>query len=140
MRRSLASAIVVAFVADCAPASQPVLVLPRREEPSSLEVADFGDIPLSRCTPALVGLFVSHGAADDLARGIRRDEKACALAGIEATKRADIAEAKQRAAEDELHALDPMRTWALIGKLSVAGIVVGAIVAGIAVIYQAVRP
>lgn len=129
-------AIAVAGLCSCV--SMAPRLAPPVTYPATMEV-DFTEIPPERCSPVLDGLFVSHDGATDLVRGMRRAERDCAVRVLEADRDMHIAQFERDALKREIEQQDSNRSWALVGKLGVAGIVIGSIVAGVAIIYQAVR-
>jgi hypothetical protein len=107
--------------------------------PATVEV-DFTEIPLDRCNPALDGLFVSHQGAIDLVRGMRRTEHDYQVQAIQLESEKNVCQFDLKQTKAELDHTSDDKTWAWVGKLGVAGIVVGAVVAGVAIIYHAVKP
>ncbi len=100
---------------------------------------DFSDIPAERCSPSLDGLFVSHQGAIELVRGMRRADHDYQVKIIELDAAKSVCQFDLRQTKEELAHTDDDRKWALVGRIGVAGAVVGAIVAGVAIIYQAVK-
>lgn len=132
--RYVSYAILVASLSDCAvqaasapaPNSDPML-------------ADFSEIPAERCQPMLDGLYVSHESATELVRGMRRVEHDYQVQAIHLESEKNVCQFDLRQTKEDLAHADDDRKWALVGKLGVAGIVIGAVVAGVAIIYGAVH-
>lgn len=110
-------------VAICLEACATTRVIVPASQPATMEV-DFSDIPLSRCHPALRGMFVSYAGADALLRDHDHEVTECRKRTIDAEAQRDVERTKTRSSESD-------RQWAAWGK-------VGAVVVGVLVIVAGV--
>lgn len=119
---------------DCASSKiQPVAA----SAPASYEV-DFSEIKKGQCNPELEGYFLSNSGAIDMVRGIRRIERDYKIEIIHKDTEVKICQTKLESASQELAENSAQKTWALIGKLSTAGIASALIVGGFIAAYNAI--
>jgi hypothetical protein len=134
--RSSVYAILVVSLCDCA-AKTSTITVPTLY-PATLPV-DFIEIPIDRCSPPIDGLYMSHAAAVDLVKGIRHIEHDATLKVLDVDRDLNLCRYELKGFKEELAKDDGNRTWALIGKLGLAGVIVGALVGGAIAIINSVR-
>lgn len=101
---------------------------------------DFTEIPNERCSPPLIGLFVTHRALQKAEHTMRRIRFKAGSDVIDARTETKVCRLQLDSVNLQLaeHASD--RVWAVIGKTALGVAIAGAVAALVAIVASVVAP